>query len=111
MGVCMCSKHGRSGTLSACAHIATRIDAGELGDFHRFEVGVHLLVCSDCLEAYGLARFSNHPGLAAENFFEMNDKVVDDFWSAFERIEPLRPYCANCVAAIEMKEAKRSGSS
>jgi hypothetical protein len=109
MGVCICEKHGRSANLNVCAHVAERIDAGTLGDFHRFAYPFPLLVCPDCLKNCGLDRFVDHPELAIKNVLDMDDKVLDDIWTACERIEPLRTYCADCVAELERGEANPSG--
>jgi len=109
MGICMCEKHGRSGIVAACAHVAASIDTGTLSEFHVIDVFGRLLVCSDCLKAHGLDVFVDHPGIVGKQIHERDEEVMEASLATYERVEPRKAYCSNCVAEVEMRQARSEG--
>ena len=113
MGVCICKKHGRSGIVVTCAHVAASLDAGRFGDFHLIQLMGHLLVCSDCLTTHGFDAFvdlpSALPSPANQGNFDADEAVLIAYEAACERLGTHKPFCSSCVDEIEFQQARRDG--
>jgi hypothetical protein len=109
MGVTICEKHGQAGFVEMCSHTSALVDRGLLPTGHRLTALGGLLVCGDCFELLGFSRFASLEDMPIEQRISADTSLWQAFEEAYNKIERRRSICAECLAAIEIEDARRKG--
>ena len=116
MGVVICRKHGQQGFDEVCEHIDDEYKKGiyqEHNEFWQSEMYC-MLVCDECWRFYDLDRFREMSKMPLDEFLDLDDekiKPVEDEWrEIYDSVNP-RLWCVQCVAEIQVKQARRNNES
>lgn len=100
MGQFLCEKHGLSGNVVPCQHVATELDNGRFGKF--YEVGM-FLVCETCLHKHELERF------VGQDVWGGDEELFDAFIDASEKLDGNDSRCSECIAVVQVEQARSDG--
>ncbi len=106
MTLVICPKHGAHGIIELCPHAADLVDKGCYNTFHTIEICTTLLVCEECLQKYDLGKFKDCSSILDDDY---DDDLVDAYFEAYEQLEGRQIECRECVAAAEVKQARKNG--
>src|SRR5580698_8845151 len=110
MGIMICSKHGRSGFVEVCTHVARDLDQGQYGEYESLSLMGNLILCRGCYTTTGFDNFRQYSDSSGINdLSRFTDAIIGDFEAAYEKLEERRIYCVECVAAIQVAQARKEG--
>jgi hypothetical protein len=94
-----------------CPHVAQDLDRGVFGNFEKVSVMGSLLLCRECYLNNGFDQFRDYKcnNLPRHEWPETDETVLDKFEDAYKTLEGRRGYCAECVAAIQVNQARKDG--
>lgn len=111
LGICTCSKHGRSGWDEVCEHLNAELNQGIYGPFHYIRSWAGVRVCEKCWQDYNMEYYETHPDIADKDFFDISEEspIFDEYHN--EVYEKLKRggRCLQCLAEIEVNQARRNG--
>jgi hypothetical protein len=102
MGIMICSKHGRSGFVEVCSHVASQIAVGQSPKGRRFDILGRLFVCDECFNSLGLDKCIGLAGVTDPSF-DADDTRWAVFDAAYEAIEDRAAICSKCFAELDQK--------
>jgi hypothetical protein len=100
MGMTLCNTHGLADIALPCPHAAKELENKRYGKFSKVQL---FLICADCLHKYELERFVDN------DVWEEDEEVFEAYLNATEKIEHSTPWCCECVAVVEVEQARREG--
>jgi hypothetical protein len=107
MGIVICKQHGRAGIVETCIHVGQDIDQGRFGEYERISLVGALILCRRCYTATGYDKFGKYSGASIEA--PVDDAVLEEMEASYGRIAGRRTICSECVAAVQVEQARREG--